>query len=314
MKMDGCKVIHIGLPKAGSTSIQHNFFSCHRELNYFSLRANGGAAPNQEWFEGFFERLRLWDDINFNYEEEKSNIDHFVMPYCANRSMIISLEGLTGRFGIGIGGKAVRLKSLFPNFKILLIIREPFDLLRSMYMQDALNVNKRHFVRALPDTFEQFIREALNFPNHPLSPLTQARYGKMARTYRNLFGEENIKIIPLERLRDEPKKAVAELASWMGLSVSYSQNLYLSNTKILNKRKDMAFVMRENLSRIRGYHRLPPFAKQGVAEVASRVIDVNKRYNTLSKDTERKAREILSEECKIIEEEWRIDIRAYGYP
>tara|TARA_Y100001935_G_scaffold186873_1_gene155324 strand:- start:8801 stop:9721 length:921 start_codon:yes stop_codon:yes gene_type:complete len=204
-------VIHIGYPKCASTTLQKHLFARHPDISYLGIypESNVGydnqqlqrpcLALDDEKIKLLHETI-LSDDFEENKINYKSSINNIIESVSIDKKlMILSNERFTSsvftKSDITIYAK--RLSYLFPGAKILMIVRDPFDLLLSQYRdqpfdpRDISNSGFLNFDEWLSIIFEyrQDILESLKFENI---------YG----LYSELFGEGNVLILRLEKLNE----------------------------------------------------------------------------------------------------------------
>jgi hypothetical protein len=203
-------LIHIGLPKNGSTSLQ-NEWSQNRSINYISEELTplvnaarktviNGNEPN--------ELLALW-------------------PRCSGDKTIsiYSSEGLTG---LPWGYKASieeydYSQYLFANIckecvsdaKILILVRSPNKWVRSVYAQMVQEGSNWSFIK--------FLRMQKNYLMSGLNITSLRNY------WSDAYGSENVILYPFERLVAQPKLANEELS--LLFSLPCDKELFVVKTK-----------------------------------------------------------------------------------
>lgn len=134
-------VWHIGFPKCGSTSLQHNLFARSSNINLLSTEWPRDLAPRSiltdTRFISFFEEIRseqfdvnkceaIWRDYLFNLlDEEKVNV-------ISDEHILNSSKHFYE--------KILFLKSITPDASVFVVYREPHDILRSMYDYLPFNI------------------------------------------------------------------------------------------------------------------------------------------------------------------------------
>lgn len=227
-------LIHIGMPKAGSTSLQ-NFWSKSEQINLVwqdleplvnrvrkSIRSQ--EDPNQ--------LLKLWPTKNgLNTEGKAINI--------------FSSEGL---FGLPLSQRFTKdevdysrylyaniCREFLPESKILILIRNPFDWLKSIYIQSIQEGRNWGFVKFI-NVESDAILEHFNLC-------------ALVAHWSEAFGEQNIIIYPFEKLCVKPTEANNELCRAISLheqhifslqkqanrSISIEQAYLLRALSVLNR-------------------------------------------------------------------------------
>ena len=204
--------IHIGYPKTGTTFLQNEIFPKLNEVHYIRsdrIRPETSKIMRQEEF-------------SFDYEQVKNNLE----KHLVDGKNLISNEGFMGNLLVGkaINNKLIadRLAFLFPNVKIIITIRNQYDLVESLYKQYIqLGGTKtlREFVKFKEGRFEHNdFRWDLT-----LSP-EMFNYATLAAYYEKLVGRENVFLISFELLQKDPARFLDQLLKWMGVDETPSHN------------------------------------------------------------------------------------------
>ena len=194
--------LHIGYPKTGTTFLQQALFPHAQGMNFIR---NSVAEE--------LDMIAHQDHLNFNPDAVKTSLEkHF-----RSGKNLISNESLLGNFYVfkSINNTMIadRLKLLFPNAKIIITIRNQYDLIESLYKQYL----HRGGVKKFRD-FANFKNGGFNAAYNGWSfsvHITLFDYLKLVQYYENLFGKENTFLIPYELLRKDPQLFAQKLFSWM---------------------------------------------------------------------------------------------------
>ena len=192
------KIIHIGLPKTGSTSLQAQW--CKRsDINYVQ--------------DGLHEFVKETGKVILAGGNHNPLIDLWPQPSAQQPLTIYSSEGLAG---LSWGTKATSehyeyghylfanlCKANVPDAKVLVFIRSPESWLRSVYLQMIQEGQTFGFARFFRDQ-RNYLYSALNL---------KAMLGHWERA----FGEENVVYYPLERLVASPAQANKELSAELNI-------------------------------------------------------------------------------------------------
>lgn len=213
-------LIHAGYHKTGTTFLQQNLFK-DDEAGYCSPA----------------DRIELRDMIirtnPFLFEPEE--VKHKFMPEISialkkDLIPVLSHEQFTGQpAGAGYGFRrrqreisrkeiANRLYSCFPDAKILIVIREQKEMIKSIY---------KYFVTGwqgkLSASIEQFLDQTmLDDGYNPLFNIDYLLYHHMIEHYQTLFGKDSVLILPYEWLRDDPDGFVNHINKFTGNRLSDS--------------------------------------------------------------------------------------------
>jgi len=219
-------IIHLGYHKTATTWLQQRYFPHHPQLDFIGQHEE--LAPLIISPHGFdFDPDKAKQFFNPKIEQARQKK---LIP-------VISGERLSGNpHSGGYDSKEIadRLKQVFPNAKILIMIR---------HQPDAILSNYKQYIRMGGiGTLKEYL-----FPPQdgriPLFRLENLKYHKLAEYYAQLYGRENIKIMLYEYFRATPPAFLEELASFLDIDPNVTfpfeerVNLSLCDFSILLKRR-----------------------------------------------------------------------------
>lgn len=211
-------IIHIGYQKSASSHLQEKFFKKHPNINYINVEHPGQLS----------EYLYSTYSNNFNLNYAKQLRDQEIFPYLdKHKKNILADERFTACW-ISPYLVADRLYALFPDAKILVIIRNQFNILRSLYDMHPYSYftqNKRWI------NFRNWLNN--NLENHDKSFLEGIYYNKILSYYEKLFGRENINLYLFEELVSLNEKTTLYLSQF--LNVTQEELLNYLNVKPKNQ-------------------------------------------------------------------------------
>ncbi len=189
--------IHIGSAKCASTSLQEHYFDKHPELFHLGCSAGGLVPPYYnpavklalEW------DLRLACDFVYDHERVSETFADCGKDFAdsGRKYMGISSESFTMSMHheCDITQTADRLCRLFgKESKILFITRSQDDHLKSIY--------KEWIWGGMPLTWREFLNAI--FYGQFQSLYSELFFDRIAEYYANLFGRENLLVLPVELL------------------------------------------------------------------------------------------------------------------
>jgi len=196
--MQAC-FIHIGLPKSGSTFLQH-FFKENPEIEY----------DNQS-FESF-RKTTIMPEQPVNMPHDKAihvvSNEKFVIPINLfevyfKQQKVSDLDAKRTRI-------AQKLKEFYPNAKIILITREFRSLLQSSYKEYVIKSGTKNFHDFLVD-YHDFLLEIYDLDN-------------IYEIYSDTFGKENIIVFSFEELAKNPLAFLSHFQqSWQLHNFDFSE-------------------------------------------------------------------------------------------
>lgn len=205
-------LIHIGYHKTGTTLLQKKIFN-RTDFGFIS-----------PWTRTqFYEEIILANPFTYDPISVRNRFEQdFTRKTSENLIPVLSEE----RFSGNIVPKAVfnnyyiaeRLYSLFPEAKILIIIRNQLDMILSIYkhrLRSNLTVDIDLFLEQIPlsTTFE------------PIFHLDYLQYHLLINHYQSLFGKDKVLCLPYEMLCIDSKSFFSQMSSFAGVNID--ENLTL---------------------------------------------------------------------------------------
>jgi hypothetical protein len=194
-------VLHLGLPKTGSTFLQTDIFMHLQNVNIlFKFRYI------QEAYDDWLYDTIL--DINkpIDFQEVKKRRSEYLVDNMPN---LVSEEIFyCGEFGMfrKEDDRFVlldRIYKIFPEARVILAIRNKKTLLVSWYKQ---------YVQAGGVlSFDDFIRDVMN--------LEKLNYEQYIERLVELYGKKNVFIFTFENLSEKPEQTIKEICNFIGCEV-----------------------------------------------------------------------------------------------
>lgn len=184
----------VGAPRSGTTSL-YNYLKCVpgiymppvKELNYFA--------------QGVSVRYRRKPSLRVRrYSPVRDQTDY--LKLFENVKDEIAVGDATASY-LSDPEAAGRIKAAVPEARIIMILRDPVERVYSHYLLDA----RAGWQRA---PFEEAARTELY--------LEPSMYAKQAQRYLNVFGPDHIKILIFEEFIQDPRKAVREVLTFLGVN------------------------------------------------------------------------------------------------
>lgn len=216
--------IHVGFGKTGSTFLQDKVFPYLSNLNYIGITSE---KREQELLQ-----LHYYDDIKF--QKEKQTIkDYFQKKIISNQPNLLSSEVFTLQ-GSNVVTQAHRLKFIFNQAKIILVLREPIDAMLSFY---KYNVSEGNILSDFQSSIEYKRTPMVFFKRKPIY-LADFYYNEIINFYHNLFGNENVCVLKYEDMKDSPDYFFQTLSTFMETPFDIPKIKQSLNEKINSSPKD----------------------------------------------------------------------------
>lgn len=200
LTFDDFRIDYIGLgqEKCGTSTIAH-WLKAHpeiilhpsKELNYFSKNNQPIFDTTDEYLEkgiqGYIDRF---NDVYLDFNKK---IGEFSTQYLDD----------TGHYALH------RINKYFPNTKLIICLREPVSRLFSAY---KFHVFKKQWLS--PMSFEEYIMEVKK-------ELNRGFYSDGVGKVLELFPPENVKVLFLEDMKENPDLVAKELFSFLGVDDTF---------------------------------------------------------------------------------------------
>ncbi|MCB0644166.1 MAG: sulfotransferase [Phaeodactylibacter sp.] len=205
-------LIHIGYHKTGTTWLQQHLFS--EEALGFGHVIEPSERPQ------FSQEFILENELDFEVDNARKVLqDRCAALEARGKTPVISAERLSGAFqagGYDSAQIANRLKAILPNARILIVIREQRSMLFSAYVQYVRGGGPRKL-----DHYFRGPRRAKGFL--PSFGLEHFQYDRLVYHYQQLFGKEQVLVLPYEIFRKDPKAFTQEILGFCDLPTDVEQ-------------------------------------------------------------------------------------------
>ena len=226
-------IIHIGIVKAASSTLQGDLFALHSGLHHI------GVPWRTEALSLGFNNLTSSEIYNFDTDELRA--------LCAmeqdaaakvNRIASVSAEAFSICDRANRVMIAERLHGVCGPSKIVAVLRNQIDWLSSRYVHN--------YAKSIPETrlkfddwlYSHWKRDTFSYRHH-------ADFDTMLRVYGDVFGMENIHVMLLEDLIADKRDFVLRLCEIMGIEAEEGFNLLASAHR--EKRSSRLGYMRRRL-------------------------------------------------------------------
>ncbi|HEX3431053.1 MAG TPA: sulfotransferase [Rhizomicrobium sp.] len=211
--------VHIGLAKTATTTLQGMLFSRHPEIGYLGKN----RVPNERAREALIRFTRT-PESKFDFEDTRSVFYELIQQHermeSQKRILLLSEEDLTTFRFIDPGFCASRLRRMFPDARILLVIREPMEWLQSMYF---FRLSLR-FPETL-DGFNAWLKNGLE-RRFVRTDIGQIQIGTLLDYYVDCFSAEKITVLRYEDLVSDGRQFIISLSELLGVDPQIALALF----------------------------------------------------------------------------------------
>jgi hypothetical protein len=196
-------LLHIGFHKTATTYLQTDVFT-NAELGFASPWRTRGMWAR--------EKFILDHDEDFDARALRAEFDRDQAEFEPGLTRVFSDERLSGTLFANWSVAAhipARLKAVFPEAQVLIGVREQRSMIKSSYMQ---------YLRL---DGEWPIKEFIRHPDDPrvftpVMPLDRLKYHRTIGRYQDLFGSQNVFVMPFERLIRDRDALIEDLGIFLG--------------------------------------------------------------------------------------------------
>jgi len=207
-------LIHIGYAKTGSTFLQSNIFN--ENFGFYN--------PYDIYSSEIIQKLILTNSFEYDaLETRKFFEEKYKKSGEKNLCPVISAEDLSGHLFANRNNYekeiSQRLKETFPNAKVLIVVREQKSIIKSAW---------RHYLRKNgAQSISRFIgKKNIKDGFSPILRLDKLKYDLLVSYYQELFGNENVLVLPFELLKVDQRGYITKILAFAGLELKNIKDLY----------------------------------------------------------------------------------------
>jgi len=312
-------LIHIGYHKTGTTWLQNELFVSGNST-FHPLSKNGHEVCSLAEHFIHDENRYLLNSFDSNEVVIKRELALLKEDYLSgdNPCFVMSHERLSGNpHSSGFDGSIIakRIKNIFPNGKILIVIREQRSFILSNYFQ-YLSSGGNHGI-------EKYLTLKYDGKRPGFSP-NHIDYYPLITHYRELFGKENILILPYELFKKDGSAFISTLSRFVGKKIVVDEarfNTYWNKKEapFLNYRLRCLNLLKTSSS-LNNYSILSNSTSRGFAKLITSLLtplipdQFNKNVRkTLSASIDKSIIGRFEESNKRVAELIKMDLKEYGY-
>jgi hypothetical protein len=302
-------LIHIGLAKTATTSLQRNLLSRHPEIYYFGYE---NCDVSMRWV---FKMIKSQDSMDYRQFEVSRLINGiFERNPLGNKKLVVSDELLTlpchpEYTAVDRAVIAGRLWDTFGPSRILMVIRRPKDLLGALYSEWMRMYGTYHILRA---DFEAWVTGMLNTPT--TTWLSLLKYHDIYQLYGRIFGFDSIALYLYEELERDNAAFATRVCQYVGVSQAGAEELFgekhlRSRLKQWQVRERLIFTPHPRLWRI--YHNLT--GRRPISIFMNRFLPDKLVGAHLSPETTARIDRRFRSQYEKLASNTGLDLKSYGY-
>jgi len=227
----------VGAPKCGTTSL---YFYLNQHQNIF-------LPPKELYHFG----------SDFTYLHGKSSLAHYQSFFKDAQSS--QLVGEASVWYLYSKSAATEIKAYNPNSKIIIMLRQPTDMIYSLHQHQLFNGNEniKSFKNALEVQIERAdgdkIPPQLGCPVEGLQYQQVGKYFEQVKRYFDVFGNENVHIIWFDDFKNDVALEYQKVCKFLNIVSKQNINLSIQNksqqarsptlTKLLKRRSKIAIKL-----------------------------------------------------------------------
>ena len=198
-------VLHVGLVKAASTKLQRSLFPEHSQIDYL------GKPLNEDYY-GVITHA-CWADFD-DYDEARLEQfrDQVIRPRIksSENRLLISFEIMSQMERATRTMVARRMKTLFGECQIIIVLRNQFTWIESYYLWEFGK-------GSLKMPYADFLFQHWRGPFSDGGLARHLNYASLVQSYADVFGEENIGIFLYEELVEDASAFAHKLCEFMDI-------------------------------------------------------------------------------------------------
>ena len=216
--------LHIGYPKTATTTLQKHVFQHHPDINYLGIKGVEREGVDEHTYQIFNELIK---NSKTEFDKDKIMCCKTYLNTILNQnqnnlhqSLLFSHEDILDSRQQDVITRADLLKEFFKDAKVIIILRNQVDLIRSMYdmePHEPLGIKDRYYA------FDKWIDLSFNY--YGKSFLCGLNYHRIVEHYRKLFGENNVEILLFEDILNKPVEFCNQISCFMKINPDTTQSL-----------------------------------------------------------------------------------------
>lgn len=228
--LDRRLILHVGLPKTATTTLQRALFACHPQIFYLGKIVEANQTEKKCLNEETYQVLRnvLWDiDVSLDVRHASGLFQNRILPSVAQgQSLVGSWEELAYVSTSRHLERLHRIKAVFGGCRIMYTLRNPLFQIPSLYIQNlrASFIKQENLwltPRASVDIEEWYA--SWKRCRGEFAPLFN--YSECIRASIELLGRENVGVFLFEDLLENPTRYYHSICEFVGIDSEIGTSL-----------------------------------------------------------------------------------------
>jgi hypothetical protein len=210
--------IHIGLRKAASTTLQRGLFAKLPQFNHFGMWHDDATRFRDLRVPELIHRIILSDGVNYDRAAARHLAENTILDNLSPTRINTLSDEKLGGFWRGYADRrliAERLKDLFGDIRIVVMVREQIDHFLANYIalggEYKLAPDRLRVRLPVTDHLEYMMR----YPDY--EQLGHLKVGQLAAMYAEIVGHENVCVLVFEEMRDDLPAFAARIWTFLGI-------------------------------------------------------------------------------------------------
>ncbi len=235
-------VIHIGMPKTATTTLQSRLFSAHSEIfylgrydgAYFQWKYRQFDQCRDRSVQTLMQQIAYGDVYSPDFTKCRKLLGQIIEPALKKNLLpVLSWESYSTDILAKRRIRARNLKCVFGEARIIITLRNPITLLESAYFQQLKRDNVGSRFKRGSQPYYRLIDDWLN-DNFDGEILPHLKYAETIQAYVNQFGIDNVHVFLFEDLIADHDSFFQQICDVMGISAE--EGIRLVRKKIDNSR------------------------------------------------------------------------------
>ncbi len=303
--------IHLGLPKAASSTLKFSLFAAHSQIEYLGIDYYG-PRYGESLMKTISNKLPCCKD-DATLEMWRRAVIEVTAPALLNgRVPVMSREGLGGFSHTRL---AMNIERVFGAAKVILVVRHPVRWMESFYFEVLMRKNSKIKNTSNYVSFEKWISKNVNRPGWPRRALL---FRDVLEPYVARLGKENVGVFLFEHLQSDPQRFFRTMCEFIGVDpdegvrCTAGQHLHkritrekVERIKMINQSPELTRIFRQASRKDRGQMLKSGHESPMKGEPAT--VEIPEVWRSRIEDRTR-------EHCKYLRQEFGLPVDEAGYP